>query len=114
MALRDGVLTIRLNGFFNLEIEGDSKVIINCYKQKRSLPSLIILLTKDIWGLTQDLNILNCCHIYREADRIVDCLAKKGICNTNSVIWWSEFPKDVRNFTFEDYCETSFSRICRS
>ena len=113
VALRDGVLAARLNGFFNLEIEGDSKVIIDCYKTKSSLPSSIILLIEDIWGLTQDLNILNCCHIYREANRITDCLAKKGICNTNSVIWWSEFPKDVRNFAFEDYCGTSFNCICR-
>ena len=30
VALRDGVLVARLNGFFNLEIERDFKVIIDC------------------------------------------------------------------------------------
>ena len=44
---------------------------------------------EDIWGLAQDLNIFNCCHSYMEANRITDYLAKKGICNTNSVIWWT-------------------------
>ena len=41
-----------------------------------------ILLMGDIWKLCQDLNIYNCCHIYRESNRTSDCLAKKGICNT--------------------------------
>ena len=52
VALRDGVLAVRLNDLFNLEIERDFKVIINCYNRKSSLHSLIILLMKDIWGLT--------------------------------------------------------------
>ena len=38
---------------------------------------------------------------------------KEGFCNTNSNIWWSEFPKDARNFSFEDYCELSFNRFCK-
>ena len=48
VALSDGVLATRLNGFFNLEIEGDSKVIIDYYNKKSSLPSSIILLMEDI------------------------------------------------------------------
>ena len=68
VALRDGVLAARLNGFFNLEIEGDFKVIINCYNKKSILPSSIILLIEDIWGLTHNLNIFNCYHIYGEAN----------------------------------------------
>ena len=112
VALRDGVLAARLNGFFNLKIERDYKVIIDFYNKKSSLPSSIILLMEDIWGLVQDLNIFNCCYIYRKANKTTDYLANKCICNTNSVIWWSKFPKDVRNFTFENYCNTSFNRIC--
>ena len=34
MTLRDGVLATRDNGFLNLDIEGDSKVIIGCYNIK--------------------------------------------------------------------------------
>ena len=70
VALRDGVLAAILNGFFNLKIEGDFKVIINCYNKKSSLSSSIILLIEDIWGLDQNLDIFNCCHIYRKANRI--------------------------------------------
>ena len=52
VVLRFGILAARLNDFFNLEIEEDIKVIINYYNKKSSLPSLIILLMEDIWGLT--------------------------------------------------------------
>ena len=48
VALRYGVLATRLNGFFNLKIEGDSKSSIYCYKNKSNLPNLIILLIYDI------------------------------------------------------------------
>ena len=33
VALRDRVIAARNNGLSNLEIEGDSKVIINCYNK---------------------------------------------------------------------------------
>ena len=56
------------HGFLNLEIERDSKVIINYYNKESSLPSSIILLIEDIWGLAQNLIIFNCCHIYRETN----------------------------------------------
>ena len=29
---------------------------------------------KDIWKLSQSLNIHKCSHIYREANRVTDCL----------------------------------------
>ena len=48
VALRDGVVVAKNNGFLNLEIEGNSKVIIDCYNQNYSLPSSIILLMEDI------------------------------------------------------------------
>ena len=35
MVLRDGVLVVRDNGFLNLDIEGDSKVVIDCYNKKK-------------------------------------------------------------------------------
>ena len=106
VALRDGVLAATYNGFSNLEIEGDSKVIIDCYnKKKSSLSSSIILLIEDIWRLSRNLNTYNCFHIYRETNRIVYCLAKKGISNTNSNIWLSKFYRHVYRFAFEDYCK---------
>lgn len=38
-----------------------------------------MLLMDDIRKLSQGLDIYECQHVYREADIIVDCLAKNGI-----------------------------------
>ena len=48
VALRYGVLVATNNGFSNLEIEGNFKVIIDGYNKKSSLHSSIILLMEDI------------------------------------------------------------------
>ena len=38
MTLRDGILAARKNGFLNLKIEGDSKVVIDGYNKKIVYP----------------------------------------------------------------------------
>ena len=74
-----------------------------CHSYKKSnIPSSIMLLIEDIWKLSQDLYIYNCYYIYNEANRIIDCLVMKSICNLELIIWWSNFLKDVRKFSFED------------
>ena len=74
-----------------------------CHSYKKSnIPSSIMLLIEDIWKLSQDLNIYNCHYIYKETNRIIDCLVMKSICNLELIIWWSNFLKDVRKFSFED------------
>ena len=59
IALRYNVLTAIYNGFINLEIEKDSKVIIDYYNKNNS-PNSIILQIEDIRRLSQDLNIYKC------------------------------------------------------
>ena len=87
------VRVLILLGFQSNFIEGYSRVIIDCYNKKSNLPSSIILLMEDIWRLSLNLNINKCSHICREANRTIDCLAKKVICNVDSNIWWSNFPR---------------------
>ena len=48
----DGVLVSKNNEFLNLEIEGDSKVVLNSYNKKSNIPSYIMLLIEDIWKIT--------------------------------------------------------------
>ena len=50
--LRDGIVVIIYNDFLNLEMEGDRKVIINCYNKKDSLLNSIMLLMEDICKLS--------------------------------------------------------------
>ena len=83
------------------------------YNIKINFPSSIMLLMEDIWKLTQDLNIYNYHHIYREANRTTNCLAKKYICNVEPIIWRSKFSRDVTKFGLEGYYDSFFDRIYR-
>ena len=94
------------NGFTNLKIEGHSKVIIDCYNKRSSSLNSIILLIEDVWRLSQDLNIYNCDHIYREVNRIIVVLQISNI-------WCSNFPRDVIKFCFKDYYDLSFNCMCK-
>ena len=60
MALRDGILAVKNNGFLNLEIESDSKIVVDSYNRKINIPVSIMLLMEDIWKLAKDLNIYIC------------------------------------------------------
>ena len=73
-----------------------------------------MLLMEDIWKLSQELNIYDCRHVYREANRTVDCLPKKGISILDSSVWYSNFPKDITNISFEDYCGSLINRVCKN
>ena len=57
---------------------------------------------EDIWKLSYDMNIYECRHVYREANKTINCLAKKCIGIMDSKIWLSNFPKDAANISFED------------
>ena len=86
MVLRDDILTVKNNSFLNLEIEGDSRIIIDYYNKKSNIPSSIMLLMKDIWKLSYDLNIYDYHHIYWETNRTTDCLVKIYIFNVRLII----------------------------
>ena len=104
MALRDGMLAVKRKGFLNLEIEGDSKIVIDCYNKKINIHNSILLLMEDIWNLSQSLNIYVCRHVYRECNRTANCLAKKRLISLDYSVWWSNLSKDVTNISFHDYC----------
>ena len=106
LALRDDILAAKNNGFVSLEIEGDWKIVIDCFNKKISAPCSIRALMEDIWKLSRDLNILSCYHVYREADRTTDCLVKKGIGILDSRNWLSNFSKDVTYNSFVEYCRS--------
>ena len=45
-------------------------------------------------------------------NRTVDYLAKKSTGILDSSIWWSNFPKDVANFSYKEYYCSRFNRLC--
>lgn len=81
---------------FNLEIEDDSKIEIDYYNKKIDIPNSILLLMENIRKLSHDLNIYVCRHVYREANRTTDYLAKKGLSIIDSSVWWLNFLKMLK------------------
>ena len=47
ITLRYEILAAKNSGYSNLEIEGDSKIVIDCYNKSINIPSFIILLMED-------------------------------------------------------------------
>ena len=60
-----------------------------------------------------DINIYICRHAYRKVNITIDCLAKKGIGILESSVWRSNFPKDLINVSFKDYCGPFSNRVCK-
>ena len=42
--LRDDILAVKNNRFFNPLIKGDSRIVINCYNKNNNIPNSIMLL----------------------------------------------------------------------
>ena len=42
MALRDDMLVAKNNEFLNLEIDGDSKIVIDCYNKKKVIFQVLL------------------------------------------------------------------------
>ena len=59
------------------------------------------------------LNIYVCRHVYREANRIIDCLAKEGLITLDSSIWWSKFLKHNTNISFYNYYDSLSNCVCK-
>ena len=93
------------------------KIIIDCYNKKINTPSSNMLLMEVIWKLSQELNIYDCRHVYKEANKTTDCLAKKRISILYTSVWYSNFLKDVTNISFEEvllsivFVRTSFRSL---
>ena len=63
IALRYSILAVNNNGFLSLEIEGDSKIIIDCFNKRISVSYSSRILMKNIWKLSEGLNIYNSHHV---------------------------------------------------
>lgn len=63
MVLRDDMLTAKNNRFANLKIEGDLKLLKIVIIKKSNIFNFIMLLIENIWKLSQDLCIYDCCRI---------------------------------------------------
>ena len=58
MIFRDDMLVVKFNELLNLEIEGDSKIVIDSYNKKSDIFSSIMLLMENIGKIIQNFVII--------------------------------------------------------
>ena len=58
MIFRDDMLAVKFNELLNLEIEGDSKIVIDSYNKKSDIFSSIMLLMENIGKIIQNFVII--------------------------------------------------------
>ena len=64
MALRDGTFAAKNKRYSNLDIKGDSNIVIDCYNKIINIHRSIMLLMEDNWKLSHGLHIYECDHVY--------------------------------------------------
>jgi len=76
-------------GFPNLHIEADNKVLIQAIQGQIQPPWEIQVLVQDIHYYLQSCNHVLINHIFREANRVADWLAKFSL-SLSSIVLWSQ------------------------
>ena len=74
---QDEILAIKINDYSNLEIEGDSKIVIDSFNKMISIPYSIILINGRYLEDVSRAKCVSLLSLSKKANRIVDCLAKK-------------------------------------
>ena len=68
---------------------------------------------EDILKLSKGLKIYSCYHVYKGANKTVNCITKKSISIIDLRILMSNFLKDVANISFKDYHGSFINRLCK-
>ncbi|KAL0431509.1 UNVERIFIED_CONTAM: hypothetical protein Sradi_0776900 [Sesamum radiatum] len=76
-ALHIGLSIAKIKHFSRLIIESDSMFVVNLFNRKR-VPKHLMLLHKDCQRKLIELDAWQITFVYREANRVADCLAKRA------------------------------------
>ena len=74
----EGLCTAFRHKLTKIQVEGDSKLIINCVRNKCSIPWRLKALIKDIQMLASQFQDIQFRHIFREANFTADVIATIG------------------------------------
>ncbi|KAL6198986.1 hypothetical protein ACLB2K_028774 [Fragaria x ananassa] len=77
-ALRDNLINAKTKGYTDIQVEWDSKMVINAVNEKISPPWRIQQIVQDIKKIAQDFSTISFKHIYREANFAADAIANTG------------------------------------
>ncbi|XP_060195288.1 uncharacterized protein LOC132624540 [Lycium barbarum] len=98
LAMKIGIDWCTQNGYKCLDIESDSKLLVDWIMDEYNPPWNIIDTILDIKKLLEQADRWSIAHCYREGNRVANSLSNWGL-NFNSITWITEFhnlPKEVK------------------
>ena len=86
-ALKVGLHAALIHGHSKIQVEGDSKILIDSINKKCNIPWRIHSLVKDIWMLASNFATISFHHILREANFAADAVANFDNNFTSASSW---------------------------
>ena len=108
-ALRNGLVAAKQKGLRRLQVEGDSKLVIDAVNGVSAPPWRLKKIIEDIRMLAQDLEAIHFKHIFREANFVADAIADLGH-NCSAVTWHDGVPKEASRALLFDIVNTGCPR----
>ena len=108
-ALRNGLVAAKQKGLRRLEVEGDSKLVIDAVNGVSAPPWRLKKIIEDIRMLAQDFEVVQFKHIFREANFVADAIADLGH-NCSFSTWHDGVPKEASRAHLFDIVSTGCPR----
>ncbi|KAL6178335.1 hypothetical protein ACLB2K_049853 [Fragaria x ananassa] len=101
--LRDSLAKAKDQGFLNIQVEGDSKMVIDAINERISTRWRLLKIIQDIRMITRSFNTISFKHIFREANFVVDAITHEGHLLPNGRTWMGSCPLTAtRALLFDD------------
>nr|XP_011463604.1 PREDICTED: uncharacterized protein LOC105351321 [Fragaria vesca subsp. vesca] len=102
LSLRNGLIDAKRRGFKKVEVEGDSKLVIDVINGVSTPPRRLLKLCQDIKSLRSSFEFISFKHVFREANFVANAIANFGHRLDNSCVWEESVPPDaVLTLTFD-------------
>ncbi|XP_062005816.1 uncharacterized protein LOC133722997 [Rosa rugosa] len=93
--LRDSLIAAKDKGFTRLEVEGDSKLVIDAVNGIVTLPWRLLKLIEDIRTIATSFSQISFKHIYREVNFVADAIADLGHEAMSPMFWSDKVPREA-------------------
>ncbi|PRQ37612.1 putative ribonuclease H [Rosa chinensis] len=94
-ALRDSLIAAKDKGFTRVEVEGDSKLVIDVVTGRVIPPWRLLKLIEDIRTIATSFSQITFKHIYREANFVADAIANLGHNAASPMSWSDRVPSEA-------------------
>ncbi|XP_062028542.1 uncharacterized protein LOC133744454 [Rosa rugosa] len=110
IALRNSLACARDRGYKRIEVEGDSKLVIDAVTDNISPPWRLITFVSDIKEIASCFDSISFKHVFREANFVADAVANLGHTITSEATWSGNFPAGASRALLFDHVNSGCPR----